>query len=198
MTRLSCNALTFVLMMAALAVSSSQAHAQANAEKETAASSAPAPLSTEPLKTFDRPAISIIDVALNDEGLVRGRVLTAEGKPVDGAQVVIRREDELLHKMITNEQGQFSAKGLRPGVYTIATVSSGGLYRLWPKTIAPPAAREQALLMVKEPVVRAQYGSGALAAWTSIGVGVAGLTVGIISLDKINDLEDEVNSLKSP
>ncbi|MGD9854901.1 MAG: carboxypeptidase-like regulatory domain-containing protein [Planctomycetaceae bacterium] len=198
MTLYSRNALSFVLMMAALAASSSDAVAQRQPAEDSESFVAPSSIAADGVSTLKPPVIPIVDVALDEDGLIRGRVLNENGKPLDGAQVVIRRDEELLHKLLTNKQGEFSTTGLRPGVYTIATVQGGGLYRLWPKNIAPPSARAQALILAKGPVMRAQYGGGGLVEWASIGVGIAGLTVGIISLDKINDVEDDVNDLKSP
>ncbi len=199
MTALSRNATGFVLTIGALVASSSGAWAQNRPTVTPQASAVPVVTTKRTLSTFEKRPVPIVDVALSEEGVVRGRVLTENGKPVDGAQVVIRQGDELLHKMLTNKKGEFSAKGLRAGVYTIATVQGSGQYRLWPKNIAPPSARTHALVMAQRPVMRAQYGStGALADWTTIGLGVAGLTVGIISLDKIKSLEDDVSALKSP
>ncbi len=198
MTALSRNAAVPVLTIGVLVAASSGAFAQSRPTAAPKASAAPAVTAKKTLSTFEKRPVPVVDVALSEDGVVRGRVLTENGKPVDGAQVVIRQGDELLHKMLTNKKGEFSAKGLRAGVYTIATVQGSGLYRLWPKNIAPPSARTQALVMAQRPVMRAQYGTGALADWTTIGLGVAGLTVGIISLDKINDVKDDVNALKSP
>ncbi len=198
MTALSRNAVGLLLALAALAASSSGALAQSQTTRAPQATARPAATTKTARSTFEKRPVPVVDVALSEEGVVRGRVLTENGKPVDGAQVVIRQGDELLHKLLTNKKGEFSAKGLRAGVYTIATVQGSGMYRLWPKNIAPPSAKTQALVMAQRPVMRAQYGTGALADWTSIGLGVAGLTVGIISLDKINNLEDDVNALKSP
>ncbi len=138
--------------------------------------------------------ISITDVALSEDGTAIGRVLTSNGTPVDGAQVVIRQGDEIFAKLITSKDGQFSSPGLRAGVYTIATVQGGGLYRLWPQNIAPPSAKSQALVMTREPVMRAQFGGSGLADWTAIGIGAAGLTVGIITLDKVDDIDETTSS----
>lgn len=198
MTPISRTALAFVLMMAALAATAPESRAQSLTSEGAEPSSVLSPAAGEGASSIRRPAVPILDVALGEEGLVRGRVLNEAGKPLDGAQVVIRQDEQLLHKLLTNKQGEFSATGLRPGVYTIATVQGGGLYRLWPKNIAPPSARSQALILAKGPVMRAQFGGSGLADWASIGVGVAGLTVGIIALDTINDVEDDVEALKSP
>lgn len=186
-----------LLPMVFAAMASSNVWAQSRTA-DVGTSTVASPAAANNLSAFDKPTVPILDVALTEAGHVEGRVLDGNGKPVDGARVVIRREDELLHKLVTDQKGRFSAPGLKAGVYTIATVQGGGLYRLWPKNIAPPTARTQALVINDRSVLRGQYGTGALADWTSIGVGVAGLTVGIISLDKLNDLEDEVDDLRSP
>ncbi len=138
--------------------------------------------------------ISVTDVALSENGTVVGRVLTTNGTPVDGAQVVIRQGDQIFAKLFTDKQGQFSSQGMRAGIYTIATVQGSGLYRLWPENIAPPSAKTQALVMTQEPVMRAQFGGSALLDWTAIGIGAAGLTVGLITLDKVDDIDETTSS----
>ncbi|MCA9024168.1 MAG: carboxypeptidase regulatory-like domain-containing protein [Planctomycetaceae bacterium] len=143
------------------------------------------------------PKITITDVALTDDGRVTGRVLTTNGAPIDGTRVVVRQGEQIFAKMVTNKEGQFTSEGMRAGVYTIATVQGGGLYRLWPKNIAPPSSKTQALLVTNEPVVRAQFGGSGLADWTAIGLGVAGLTVGIITLDKVDDIDTNVTTVMS-
>lgn len=141
--------------------------------------------------------ISVTDVALSEGGRVTGRVLTTNGAPIDGARVVVRQGEQIFAKMVTNEEGEFTSEGLRAGVYTIATVHGGGLYRLWPMNIAPPSSKSQALLVTNEPVVRAQFGGAGLADWTAIGLGAAGLTVGIITLDKVDDIDTNVTTVMS-
>jgi hypothetical protein len=154
--------------------------------------------SLDPLTASPVASVPISDVALSADGMVRGRVLSANGKAIDGAQVVIRQGKDVLSTKVTDKEGQFAFSGVRPGVYSISTVQGSGLYRVWPRNIAPPSARSQALLMTQEPVMRAQFGGTSLMDWTTLGVGVAGLTVGVLSYDKINDLEDDVKKLQSP
>lgn len=141
--------------------------------------------------------VKVTDVALSEDGTVVGRVLTGNGTPVDGARVVIRQGEQIYAKMLTNKQGQFTADNLRAGVYTIATVQGSGLYRLWPKNIAPPSAKTQALVMTRDDVARAQFGGPGLADWASIGLGAAGLTVGIITLDKVDDIDSTMSAAAS-
>ena len=141
--------------------------------------------------------VKVTDVALSEDGTVVGRVLTGNGTPVDGARVVIRQGEQIYAKMLTNKQGQFTADNLRAGVYTIATVQGSGLYRLWPKNIAPPSAKTQALVLTRDDVARAQFGGPGLADWTAIGLGAAGLTVGIITLDKVDDIDSTMSAAAS-
>lgn len=189
------NVIGLVVTACAAVASTSAAQAQEISTQTRTTASAP---QTEKQAPFKQPTMPIRDVALSEDGVVQGRVIDNQGKAVDGAIVVISRDDELLHKMVTNKEGQFAAKGLRPGVYTIATAQGGGLYRLWPTNIAPPAAAQRALVTANQPVLRGQFGNGALSQWTTTLVAGGGLAVGIIALDKLDDLEDDVNDLKSP
>ena len=169
-------------------------------QASTGNASAPAPKAGAGVRsTFEPPAAAILDVALSDQGIVHGHAVDEEGKPVDGALIVIRRDDEVVHKLVTNTQGQFAAEGLRPGVYAFSTVQGATLYRVWPKNIAPPSARPHALVKVGRPVMRAQFGrSGALSQLATMALAGGALGVGIVSLDKLDDLEGDVRDLKSP
>jgi hypothetical protein len=54
-------------------------------------------------------------VALNDDGLITGRVVTADGRPVEGATVVLSERSLLVAvpkgRAVTDENGEFRFSG---------------------------------------------------------------------------------------
>ena len=65
-----------------------------------------------------------MNVALQADGLVRGRVVEPDGKPLDGAQVVLRQTDRVVATLVTDARGEFVAAELGSGVYRIETPTS--------------------------------------------------------------------------
>jgi hypothetical protein len=56
-------------------------------------------------------------------GTVTGRVINTEGEPVAGAEVYANGANNYFGLRLsysTNEQGEFSIEGLKPGIYTLA------------------------------------------------------------------------------
>lgn len=146
---------------------------------------------------------SILDVALQDGGKLVGMYVNKTGKPVEGSRVLVRQEGKVIAASDTNAAGHFEVAGLRGGVYEISTVRGAGVFRLWTATTAPPAARQAIVLVADEGVVRGQFdfdenGGTGRTQWTlfdpyspayqvlSLGLGIGGLTTGIICLSKCN------------
>lgn len=129
----------------------------------------------------------IVNVALREDGIIRGRVVEADGTPLDGARVVLSQTDRVVATVVTDVRGEFEAAGLGSGVYRIETPTSAGAYRFWRAGDAPPSAKRVALIVSQQPTLRAQYGSGT--GLLALGVGAAGLTAGIVSYEKAEDAE---------
>jgi hypothetical protein len=147
----------------------------------------------QPLKVRVTDA-KIFDIALKEQGTLQGRVVDHAGNPAPHAEVVIRQGEQVVAKTVTDRQGRFIAAGLKGGVYEVASGKTVGMYRAWQGNAAPPAAMEQALLVLGQNGERGQFGAmggGMLLLTTVI---IASLVVGIVSLDKINDIEDDLNA----
>jgi hypothetical protein len=107
----------------------------------------------------------IADVALHDGGTLVGAVYSAEGLPQEGALVSLQTGGQEVAQAVTDQQGRFTAAGLKGGVYQIVTTEGVSTYRAWSAGTAPPAA-ENAALVVAGQTARGQHGGG-LASWLS-------------------------------
>jgi hypothetical protein len=140
---------------------------------------------------------TIVDVKLDAAGVLRGRVVNGSGVAADGASVAIRRGETVVAQGTTDQRGEFAAPGMSLGVYTLETATSRRVCRVWTGDTAPPSAQSVALLVTGEPVVRGQIGYANPADWITIGLGAAGVALGVIAIDKIDDLDADVNTMRN-
>jgi hypothetical protein len=102
------------------------------------------------------PTSSNVDVALRPGGVLVGQVVNQQGAARPNATVSVRSGNFEVVRTTTDAEGVFAAKGLRGGQYEILTVDGSRTCRLWAADTAPPAAREAALVISDEHVVRGQ------------------------------------------
>ncbi len=69
------------------------------------------------------------DVALEDGNLI-GKVLTSNGKPVDGAVVTLHKDGKEVGKTVTKADGSYTIGGLTTGSYTLITAEGPVAVRL--------------------------------------------------------------------
>jgi len=164
---------------------------------------------TRPASTAAPATAAGQDVALTTGGTLTGQVVNGEGRGLDGAVVSVRQGGKEVGRGVTNEEGFFSVPGLRGGVYQVEAAGTTQVYRAWTENTAPPAARQQTLIVARDTTLRGQevyeedqYGVGGgyyygLDGVTLVMTGAAlgGLAVGIVALVKVNDLEDDVDDL---
>ena len=191
---------TFVAVGLAAAVFTAQpVFAQQNSSTGTSighSSGSSTPTIAETSKTSATGNLSssgIVDVALQEDGIIRGRVLHIDGSPIDGSRVVLKKGDRIVAAVISEADGQFQIKGLTSGVYQIETPTGQGVYRFWTSDAAPPSAMTHALLVSKEPVLRGQFRMFTPGETLALAIGAAGLGVGIVALDKVNDQESKLD-----
>ena len=110
-------------------------------------------------QTGKRPATKITDVQLRKGGVLTGQVLDAQGKAQPNMPVAMVRGGKLIAKAKTDSRGQFNVKGLKGGVYRLASLNDAKVYRVWAPTTAPPAAAESVVLVNRGDVVRGQQGA---------------------------------------
>jgi hypothetical protein len=146
-----------------------------------------------------RPAKAIKDIKLTAAGELTGRVVTAEGKAVDGASVTIAQNGKAVTKVVSTQTGEFKASGMKTGLYQVSAGRSAQFVRVWPQDVAPPTAVAQATI-VQGPVVRGQDEFDYLetdeliigvTAATALGIGIGALVVA-------NDDDDDGTPAASP
>ncbi|HUQ69334.1 MAG TPA: carboxypeptidase-like regulatory domain-containing protein [Planctomycetaceae bacterium] len=130
---------------------------------------------------------TVLDIGLKSDGVFAGRVVDHTGTPSAKTEVTIRQGQQVVAKATTDAEGRFAVKGLKGGVYEVASGATVGTYRVWNETMAPPAAKEQVLLVLGQNGARGQccgVGGGEI---LIAGLVLATLVVSIITLDKVED-----------
>ena len=107
--------------------------------------------------TAEPPLIS--DIALSNNGTLRGKVVDASNKPKANAELTVWHEKRPVGKIRSNQKGEFAFSGLRGGVHRVTTESSSFTCRFWSPNSAPPSAKS-AILLVDNPLVTAEQVEG--------------------------------------
>lgn len=108
------------------------------------------------------PALLIRDVALGAGGRLSGQIVGVSGQPLRNAEIVMIRDDTIVARTLSDEDGRFTAAGLRAGVYQLQAANSVAAYRCWTANAAPPGAASEVLLVSGGPVERGQRPIGDL------------------------------------
>ena len=98
------------------------------------------------------------DVQLRDDGLLLGQVVTPENTPVARVDVLLRSGTQEMGASKTDNNGYFTFRGLRTGVYQVAMAEGQATYRVWAKGTAPPGTPLGALIVSGDGMVRGQNG----------------------------------------
>ena len=122
-----------------------------------------------PQKTVQIPQ----DVILGEGGLLSGQLLNEQGAVMPLSPVSLQANGKELARLTTDKNGQFHVKGLRGGVYQVASVGHQGVYRFWAPKTAPPAAQKQLTLVSHNDVVRGQFTAPPGNPFSSIGQFIA-------------------------
>lgn len=144
-------------------------------------------------KTTQAPVVS--SVALNGAGVFNGQLITAEGKAIDGAKVVVRSNGKAVATAVTDAKGSFKVANLKAGVYEISAGQAKAVYQVWPSQTAPPSANKQALMISGKQVVRGQVAGLDVVTVSLLAVTGTALGFSISNNSKLNDLEDQVNKI---
>jgi hypothetical protein len=97
----------------------------------------------------------ISDVALQENGVLKGQILNTTGIPQTKSQVAMIKDGKVIATAMTDTNGEFAVAGVIPGVYQIESPHAGGVYRVWAQRTAPPAAKSGVLMVGDTNVVRA-------------------------------------------
>ena len=116
------------------------------------------------------------DVALVD-GKLTGKLLTANGQPIDGAVVSVLKDGKEVGKAVTTSDGSYTISDLKTGAHVIQTANGQQQVRLWAKEVAPASAKSQ--LTISQTAIRGQgIEEGGMAGGESFGGGGEGMSGG--------------------
>ena len=137
-----------------------------------------------------------LDVAMNLQGTIIGRVVDSQGNALDGAAVTLIQGRKKVATTVADKHGEFVVRNLPSGVYHVFAGNGHQVIRCWAANTAPPSAKQRFVLVSGAPVVRAQ-GCCGLDAVTlaALGLTLASVTLTAIVLDKVDDLENEVDKI---
>ena len=97
---------------------------------------------------------TVTDIALAEGGALVGQVVDTAGQPQSGQKFEIRSGDEIARRGTTDKRGLFKVLGLRGGVYHVVAAQGSGTIRAWSFGTAPPAAKQQLLVVDGGQTVR--------------------------------------------
>ena len=102
----------------------------------------------------------IIDVALQGQNELHGRVLNAEGEAASGTIVVLTdAQNTPLVRTTADEDGRFAFAQVPAGPAILYAGKSQTHMRAWAAETAPPAAQQEVVLNEAGPTVRGQLGN---------------------------------------
>lgn len=139
----------------------------------------------------------IIDIELDRQGRLLGVLVDTNGKPEALKKIQLRQDKKLLAETKTDRNGRFLVSKLRGGVYQIVSKDQAAVVRVWSNGTAPPKSKN-AVLLVTGKVARGQgfIPGGTITGLLGVGLGIAGLTLGIINMNENNDLQRDIDRLE--
>jgi hypothetical protein len=124
-------------------------------------------------------ASQVIDVALDQGGVLRGQAVDAQGRPLVHAPLHARQQQQIVGTAVTDDNGYFAMAGLRGGVYQIEVAGSHATWRLWAARTAPPTALRAAMIVGGGDTVRGQW-AGSRYFWPAVVLtGIIGAAIAI-------------------
>ena len=83
---------------------------------------------------------SVSDVALNEDGSLRGLIVGGEGQPLGSIPIKMTQGEVTVVETSTDQLGQFNVNALNGGVYEMQVSNSRVNVRVWAPNTAPPTA----------------------------------------------------------
>lgn len=93
-------------------------------------------------------------------GHLQGEVVSPQGQPRQGVQIVARRGNEVVASTWTDASGRFDLSPIRGGEYSIATSEGAIAVRAWSAGTAPPSTQNGLMVVAGDGVMRSQGGQG--------------------------------------
>ncbi|TVS07967.1 MAG: carboxypeptidase regulatory-like domain-containing protein [Planctomycetaceae bacterium] len=142
----------------------------------------------EPIAEHASPSISIIDVALSEDGSLRGQVLDLQGTPMTQTTVAVVQQGNVLATTQTDAQGRYTFNEMNTGFYQVVTDQGLTVCRVWTAETAPPSALAETLVVDGLQTVRGgmngrPWGSFLSNPWVLGGIVAAAIAIPL-ALDK--------------
>lgn len=99
------------------------------------------------------PQPEIKDAALQAGGMLQGSLLSVNGETQSGRDVQLLSRGEVVARTVTDSEGRFGFRGLRPGLYALQADGVASGYRVWADAAAPPSAVSEVLLVSSQSSV---------------------------------------------
>jgi hypothetical protein len=137
----------------------------------------------------------IPDLALTAGGTMSGRVVDHSGNVIEGAKVVLKQGNKEIGQTVTNNEGTYSFKNVKGGVYQVSSGNTDGVFRVWSEKSAPPTAKGHALLMMGENGARGQFGSvDPTLVLLTAGV-ITAVVLSAIAISDLNTLKSDISKI---
>jgi hypothetical protein len=100
---------------------------------------------------------SMVDLQLQDGGVLAGQLVDADGQALPGQEIVLLRGSQIVAQTTADAEGHFAFERVAGGVYQIAGGGMAVSCRCWAAHTAPPAASPRLLMVCSEQdLIRAQ------------------------------------------
>lgn len=111
-------------------------------------------VAAEPVRSQGVPRAIVQDVRLQgSQQTLETVVVTPEGTPLAGQQVMLARGSQILGSSVTDAQGRIRMRGVRGGNYQLISNNQTVNVRAWTQNAAPPVATNQVRICPQQPVV---------------------------------------------
>jgi hypothetical protein len=138
--------------------------------------------------------VKVRDVELAEGGVLEMLVVDSRNAVMADVPVALEFQNKQVAAARTDKNGVVKFKGVHPGQHKIQTENGQQMVRLWEGDSAPPGAIRKLAVTSDNRIVRGQAGgSGLLLAGTGVLL-VGGLVYSVV---EINDLNDEIDALKT-
>jgi hypothetical protein len=91
--------------------------------------------------------IVVGDVSLDNDGVLAGQVVDAQGIALKGVPVRVVYQGTQIAAVQSDAEGRFAIAGLREGVHQVETPVSSKIYRIWTGHTSPKSASQGVLLV---------------------------------------------------
>jgi hypothetical protein len=118
----------------------------------------------------------IVDVKLSKTRELVGQLVDRATVPVAAGRISVLRDGKPLTQVTSDEDGRFTIRFDRGGVYQLKTEAGISTVRIWTQQAAPPHCRQR-LLLVQGDVARGQIPRGTISPWVIAGVVAVAIAV---------------------